>query len=142
MSPTSTPQQMTEQAQQATSRALVPAGGGQAFAADPQQAVMAGQNLVQNYMELTRMTWNFYGTFMEENGFHWAAWWFKWPDERLAQQISSPLPPLSMAMRYSESMMELSADLQGRWLDAWRSLFTMTPGAFLPHSQGEGTTAQ
>lgn len=150
MSPTPAKPQTSQQAPESTSRALVPVTDVDQSAVPAtetaqvgqQQAFAVGQSMLQNYMDLTRMTWGFYGSLLEDNGFQWASWWFKWPDERLAQQISAPLPPLSMALRYSESMMELSSNLQGKWVEAWRSFYTMTPAAFLPQTRPTGGTAQ
>ncbi len=90
----------------------------------------ASTMLARDYLKLAALGWSFYGAMMEEAGFQWTSWIWKWdPDERLAQQISAPAPALSMASKYGQTAWEIGADMQGRWLDAWMRFFTWNPAA-------------
>lgn len=92
----------------------------------------ASTMLARDYLKLTALGWSFYAALMEEAGFQWTSWAWKWSlDERLAQQITAPAPALSMATKYGQTAWEIGADMQGRWLDAWMRFLTWNPAAML-----------
>lgn len=106
----------------------------------------ASTMLARDYLKLAALGWSFYGALMEEAGFQWTSWIWKWePDERLAQQMAGPAPALSMASKYGQTAWEIGADMQGRWLDAWMRYFTWNPAAALGGMTGgaqAGATVQ
>lgn len=88
----------------------------------------ASAQLVESYMELGSLAWKYYGSLLDQTGFKWAAWWLKWdPEERLAQQISAPVPGMSTALELGKTFYQTGADMQARWLEAWQRFFTMAP---------------
>lgn len=91
-------------------------------------AANASRDLIDSYMNLTSMAWNYYGSVLDQSGFQWAAWWFKWdPEERLAQQISAPVPGLSTAFELGKTVYDTTVDMQMRWLDSWQRFVSWTP---------------